>query len=83
MERNVVDVETFIRNLERELEDVPPGRLDPTTRFRDLAAWTSLEALMVVASFERDYGVSLSDEELEGADTLQDLYDVVLQQIGP
>jgi acyl carrier protein len=82
MDRNVVDVQTFIRNFERELDEVPPGGLDRTTPFRHLAAWTSLQALVTVVSFERDYGVTLSAEELDTAETLQDLYDVVLQKIG-
>jgi len=77
-----MDVQTFMRNLESELEDVPPGLLEATTRFRDLAAWTSLQALIVVVSLERDYGVSLSAQELDGADTVQDLYDVVIRRTG-
>jgi acyl carrier protein len=77
-----MDVQTFMRNLECELEDVPPGQLEATTRFRDLSAWTSLQALIVVVCLERDYGISLSAEELDGADTVQDLYDVVTRHSG-
>ena len=82
MVKSVVDVETFIRNVESAFEDATPGLLDPTTRFRDLDAWTSLQALIVVVSIERDYGVSLSAEEFERAQTLQDLYEAVQQRIG-
>jgi len=77
-----MDVQTFMRSLEREMEDVPPGRLEASTRFRDLSAWTSLQALVVVVSLERDYGVSLSAEDLDGADTVQDLYEVVIRRTG-
>jgi len=82
MEKSAVDVQTFIRSVESALDDVTPGLLDATTRFRDLEAWTSLQALIVVVSIERDYGVSLSAEEFERAETLQDLYDTVLERIG-
>ena len=82
MEKSVVDVQTFIRNVESALDDVKPGLLDGSTRFRELEAWTSLQALIVVVSIERDYGVSLSAEDFEQAETLQDLYDAVRERIG-
>lgn len=82
MVKSVVDVDTFIRNIECALEDGATGLLDATTRFREAEAWTSLQALIVVVSIERDYGVSLSAEEFERAQTLQDLYEAVQQRIG-
>ena len=82
MQREPVDVDTFIRNVEREFNGSIPGGLYPATRFRDLADWTSLQALIVVAGFERDYGVTISAEEFDRAETLEDLYGVVLQRIG-
>ena len=82
MEKSVVDVQTFIRNIESAFDDVTPGLMEATTRFRDLEAWTSLQTLIVAVSIESDYGVSLSAEEFDRAETLQDLYETVLERIG-
>jgi acyl carrier protein len=82
MHSNVIDIGTFLRNVEREFDSPIPGGLQPEMCFRDLADWTSLQALIVVAGFERDYGVTISAEDLSRAETLQDLYGVVLERIG-
>jgi acyl carrier protein len=82
MVKSVLDVDTFIRNIESALDNGAIGPLKITTRFREAEAWTSLQALIVAVSIEGDYGVSLSAEEFERAQTLQDLYEAVQQRIG-
>jgi len=83
MDERLVDVDTFIRNLEPDLGVPSPGGLHATTRFRDVADWTSLQALIVVAGFERDYGVTIPGEELSQAVTIEDLYAVVVRRMAP
>jgi acyl carrier protein len=82
MDRDAVDVRTFIRNIERHFDSPIPGGLDTQTRFRDLPDWTSLQALIVAASFEWDYGVTISADEFLGAENIQSLYSVVIQRMG-
>ena len=77
-----MDIGTFLRNVEREFDRGVAGGLHPETRFRDLADWTSLQALVIVAGFERDYGVTMTTEEFDRAETLQDLYGVLVRRIG-
>jgi acyl carrier protein len=82
MERNPVEIQTFIHNFEHNLDNAGARELNGGTRFRDLPDWTSLQALVVVASFAADYGVTLSDTEFQSADTLQELYQIVIQGMG-
>jgi acyl carrier protein len=82
MERNVIDVQTFIRNIQRHLDCPIPRGLESRTRFRDLPGWNSLQALIIVASFEWDYGVTISSDEFLRADTIQELHGVVLCKLG-
>jgi acyl carrier protein len=77
-EAKVIDVQAFIRNLEAHLDTAPPVRLDPETRFHELPEWTSLQALLVVASFEWDYGVTVSADEFARAEKIRDLFDLVV-----
>jgi acyl carrier protein len=81
MHGDLVDIETFLRNVERDL-DRPSGLLRPDTRFRRLPDWTSLQALIVVAGFQRDYGITMTSEAFDRAETLEDLYEVLLGRRG-
>jgi acyl carrier protein len=79
---DAVDLQTFIRNLEREFDDLGPRTLDTNTRFLDLPHWTSLQALLIAVGFERDYGVTLSADEFRAAVTIADLHRMVLTKMG-
>jgi acyl carrier protein len=81
MGRDAIDVQTFARNLERYLDNPSPGGLDIKVRFQDLPGWTSLQALIVVAGFASDYGVTVSEDEFQQANTVQDLYSVVVRRM--
>ena len=76
-----VDIETFMRNIERQLEAPVPGGLLPTMRLDDLPGWTSCQALIVVASMEWDYGITLSSDEFRSVRTVSALYDMVVAQL--
>lgn len=82
MQGRAVDLQTFIRNLARDFDHVDPERLDANTRFLDMPDWTSLQALIVVVGFERDYGVTMSEDEFRGAETLEDLHGIVVRKMG-
>lgn len=81
MERATLNVQKFARNFECYLEKPPDGGVDVTMRIEDLPRWTSLQALMVVVGLERDYGVTLSDEEFKKAHTVEDLYRMVAHKM--
>ncbi len=76
-----VDLETFLGNLERHLENVKLADLDPATRLQDLPEWTSLQALVVAASFDWDYGVIISDKEFRDAQSVLGLYNAVVRKM--
>jgi acyl carrier protein len=81
MDKAAVDLTTFLRNVERDMEQAS-GTLTPETRFRELADWTSLQALIVVAGFERDYGLTLTGDVFDRAETLADLYQLLVDGTG-
>jgi acyl carrier protein len=76
-----IEMEEFIENLERQLTNVAPGQLHSETRLRDLPEWDSLQALVIVASFDADYGVTISADEFAGARTVRDLHTLVTQKL--
>ena len=73
-------IETFIKRFEQEFEDLAPGTLRAETNFRELDEWSSMQALIVIAMIDVDFGVTITAEELKKAVTIADIYYVVLKK---
>lgn len=71
------DIATFTRKLENELDGVEPGSLQASTAYREIPAWSSMYALVLIALSETEYNVTLTGEDLRGCKTVQDLYDII------
>lgn len=76
-----IEAQNFIENLERHLTNVAPGSLQSDTCLCELPEWDSLQALVVVASFDWDYGVTISADEFAGTKTIRDLHALVEQKL--
>lgn len=72
----------FLANLRKQFEGESPSDIQLATVIRDLGTWTSMQALIVMASLDWDYGVMIEPEEMRAAQTVQDLYDLVLAKKG-
>lgn len=81
MADSVATLNSFIRNFEEQFDEVETGSLDETTAFRDLEEWSSMQALIVITSFDEHYEVTLSGEEIKSALTLKDLFDLVTSKM--
>ena len=73
MARELVSMDSFLSNVEQQLDQHAPSPLSAHTVFRDLPGWTSLQSVVMIVSFDEQYGVMLSSEELQNAQTLADL----------
>ena len=76
-----LELEQFIEKLEGQFEELEKGTLQADTEFRQLAEWTSMQALIVIASFDWEYGVTISAEELTKAQTVTDLFQLVQSKV--
>lgn len=72
-----MDIRDFIRSIEKEFEEVPPGTIAGETEFRKLEGWSSMMALIIIARIDSEYNVVLSAEELAGCSTINDLFEMV------
>lgn len=72
-----MDIETFIENLAGQFDDTPADQIKPETEFRKLDEWSSLIALSIIAMADEEYEVTLKGDDIKGATTVQDLFDVV------
>lgn len=72
----MVDVKQFIQNFADQFDDEPVG-LTLETRFRDIDEWSSLIALSEMAMCDEEYEVIISANEMENANSIADLYNIV------
>jgi acyl carrier protein len=75
------DIGLFIKKFEDQFQHAVPGGVKPATRFRDLEEWTSLQALIIISSFDWDYGVTVAADELRKAITVEDLFNLVIKKL--
>ena len=74
-----MDINEFIGKLEGEFEDIPKGFLKPETKITDIEGWGSMHALIVIALIDTEYGVVLPGDELRKIESVQQLYDKVVE----
>lgn len=77
-----MDINKFIENFVEQLDEAPETGLTPETNFRELDEWSSLCALAILSMIDEEYNVQLKGIEMRGANTIQELFDLVLSKIG-
>ena len=73
-----MNIENFIENFSALLPK--NTELSGSTVFKELPEWSSLVALSVIAMVEDEYDVLLKSNDIVGAKTLQELFDIVSAQ---
>jgi acyl carrier protein len=75
-----MEINDLINKLQGEFEEVPPGVLKPATKLSDIPDWSSMHALIVIALADMEYGVTIRGEELRKAQSIEDLYNLIVQK---
>ena len=61
------------------LFEISPELLTPDTRRDAIAAWDSLGVLTLMASLDSDFGIVLTDDDVQGIKKVGDILDVMQQ----
>ena len=72
-----MEIKEFIQNFASQCDDTDVSEFTANTEFRELDEWSSLTALSVIAMVDDEYGVTLKGEEMRGAKTIEELFNVV------
>lgn len=76
-----MEINTFISNFADQFDETNPDVFVPELNFRSLEEWSSLNALAIMNMIGKKYGVKLLPNEMKQANTIQELYDIVLTRI--
>lgn len=76
-----MDINKFIENFVEQLDEAPETGLTPETNFRELDEWSSLTALAILGMIDEEYDVQLKGNEMRAANTIQELFDLVVSKL--
>ena len=72
-----MDINEFIEHFAEQFEDTDAAEFKADTQFHDLDEWSSLIALNIIAMIDEEYDVTLKGVDIEGAKTIEDLFNTV------
>ena len=78
-----MNINDFIENFAAQLDDTDESMITPETKFKQLDEWSSLTALSIIAMLDDEYDVIVKGNDIINSDTIQDLFNVVVNKKNP
>jgi len=60
-----------------DLFEEPVENIQPETLKEDIPAWDSLGVLALMASLDEEFGILLTDEEMQEFEKINDIFDIL------
>jgi acyl carrier protein len=77
----VTDALDVLRSMIATVTDIPRDQIDRAVRFDELVPWSSLPALQLLASIEREYQIEFDVREYLEIETLAGLARVISERV--
>ncbi|NIG52084.1 acyl carrier protein [Chitinophaga sp. Cy-1792] len=74
-----MNLDQFIGNF-KSVYDKEPAVLEGTSQFRNIDGWDSMTELALIAMLDDEYNVNLDVKDLTAVNTVEELYQRVLQE---
>ena len=75
-----MNMKKFIRLFAEQFEDSNDVNFESNTEFKHLDEWSSIMSLMIISLIKDNYNATINAEDIKNANTIDDLYKVVLSQ---
>lgn len=72
-----MELKDFIANFADQFDETDPSEIKAETVFHDLEEYSSLIALSIIAMVDEEYDVQLKGDDMRGAVTVEDLFNIV------
>ena len=72
-----MDINEFLAHFAEQFEETDADQIKTDTKFKDLDEWSSLMALCVIAMVDEEYDVTIKGNDINGSDTIEDLFNIV------
>lgn len=77
-----MEINTFIKNFADQFDDTEASEFTAETNFRELEEWSSMIALSILNMVGKEYGYTMSFDEMRDCNTVQELFDLVSAKVG-
>jgi acyl carrier protein len=71
---NLNSVNDLVLLFENEFKEIEKGVLQPSSNFRNIIKWDSMNSLVAIVAFELNYGISVKDSDVVAVNTVEELY---------
>lgn len=75
-----MDIKQFVQHFADCFDDTDASEFTPDLNFKQLEEWSSLFGLSIIAMCKKKYGVKITGAEIMEADTIKDVYDLVMSK---
>ena len=72
-----MELQEFIVEFANQFDDTDSSEIKSDTIFQELAEWSSLTSLSIIAFVKTTYGKNITGKEIRSCETVQDLFDLV------
>ncbi len=72
-----MDLNEFIANFAEQFDETDASEIKADTNFKELAEWSSLIALSIIAMVDEEYDVIIKGADIKNSSTVEDLFNVV------
>jgi len=76
-----MELSDFVKNFASQFEEIAQNEFYPETKFKDLAEWSSLLALSIIAMIDEEYDIKIKGDDYRNSSTIEDLYNAVISRI--
>jgi acyl carrier protein len=77
-----MDINQFVMDFAECFDDTDASEFSSNLRFKELEEWSSLSGLGIIAMCKKKFGVKITGAEIMESDTIQDVYDLVMEKRG-
>jgi acyl carrier protein len=77
-----MDLEMFIEKFAEQFDETDVSVFKPDTEFKSIDEWGSMMALLIIGMAGEEYGVTISDKDLEKSTTILDLFNITKSYVG-
>ncbi|MCE5174419.1 MAG: acyl carrier protein [Bacteroidales bacterium] len=76
-----MELNEFIKNVADQFDETDASEITATTAFHNLDEYSSLIALSIMSMVDDEYDVQLKGDDMRGAVTVEDLFNIVKSKI--
>jgi|LakMenEpi03Aug12_release.lakeMendotaPanAssembly.Ray.scaffolds.fasta_scaffold4568283_1 acyl carrier protein len=74
-------IEQFRQKFSEAIDEDLIIQLEPNESFKNLESWDSFSGMIIIAMIDEEFGITIRAEEMARINTLEELYDLLLNRI--